>query len=64
MASGRNEVVVGLRAELVDLQSREIIKSKNFSKRVLAPSKDAQSAVKSFNQAVRDLLEDMISWLP
>lgn len=56
-------VRVGVRAQLIDRRDRSIMAQETFQQSVPVPSYDAAGAVAGFNQAVRQILEDMTAWI-
>lgn len=55
--------VVDLRLELIDLKKRVVLASKSFTKSVSTRSYSANGAVKGFDQAVAEILDEVLVWL-
>lgn len=56
-------VRVVLRAELIDLKTRNLVSRKWFEGRVPVVSFDAGGAAQGFNQASSGVLDDLVAWL-
>ena len=56
-------IIMELRAEVVDIRARKLIARKTFRQSVAAASYDAAGAHKAFNQAATQTLNEIADWL-
>ena len=54
---------VNVRAELLDLRSREIRASRNFLRNIELDQADAAHAVEGFNRATGEIVAEIVAWL-
>lgn len=58
-----SRIVIGLRASLVERNTRKVLAQKDFSITKKAPSADAAGAVAALSAANNQLLDELINWL-
>lgn len=58
-----SHVVIGLRASLIERNSRHLIAQKDFSIKEKTPAADAAGAVFALNSASNQLINELIDWL-
>jgi len=56
-------VRVGLRAQLVNRPRRTIMAEQTFKRSIPVDAYNAEGAVRSFNKAIEELLNDIITWI-
>ena len=61
--SDPTKVLVTVRAELIDLESRQIMDTRTFTKSLELTQSDAPTAVAQFNSATNLILDDLVAWL-
>lgn len=58
-----SRIVVGLRASLIERNTRKLLTQKDFNITVKAPSADAAGAVSALGTASNQLLNELVNWL-
>ena len=58
-----SRIVTGLRASLIERNTRKLLAQRNFYITATAPSADATGAVSAFSAASNQLLDELINWL-
>lgn len=58
-----SHVVIGLRASLIERNSRTIFAQKDFAVTAKTPTADAVGAVRAFSSASNQLIHELIGWL-
>ncbi len=58
-----SRIVIGLRASLVERNTRKVLAQKDFSITKLTPSADASGAVSALSAANNQLLDELVDWL-
>ncbi|MBL8500535.1 MAG: membrane integrity-associated transporter subunit PqiC [Nitrosomonas sp.] len=58
-----SRIVAGLRASLIERNTRKLLAQKNFNITAKAPSADAAGAVSALSAASNQLLDELVNWL-
>jgi len=58
-----SRIVIGLRASLIERNTRKLLAQKNFNITAKAPSADAAGAVSALGAASNQLLNELVNWL-